>query len=77
MWRETQVQVSRASWEGRRYKTKVQQKMVSVGVCNWPPQVFAFAASFVLPVLLIVMEVTEKALLLAVTMATVVWMRVK
>ena len=34
-----QVQVSRASREGRCYKTKVQQKMVSVGVCTWPPKV--------------------------------------
>ena len=35
---------------------------------------FVVAASFVLPVLLIIMEVTEKALLLAVAMAMVVWM---
>ena len=33
-----------------------------------------FAALFVLPVLSIIMEVTEKALLLAVAMAMVVWM---
>ena len=33
------------------------------------------AALFVLPVLSIIMEVTEKALLLAVTMAMVVWLR--
>ena len=36
---------------------------------------FVAGASFVLPVLLIVMEVTEKALLLAVAMAMVFWMR--
>ena len=35
---------------------------------------FVVAASFVLPVLLIVMEVMEKALLLSVTMAMVIWM---
>ena len=35
---------------------------------------FVVAASFVLPVLSIVMEATEKALLLAVAMAMVVWM---
>ena len=36
---------------------------------------FVVAALFVLPVLSIVMEVTEKALLLAVAMAMVVWLR--
>ena len=36
---------------------------------------FVVAASFVLPVLLIVMEAMEKALLLAVAMAMVVWIR--
>ena len=36
---------------------------------------FVVAASFVLPVLSFIMEVLEKALLLAVTMAMVVWLR--
>ena len=36
---------------------------------------FVAAALFVLPVLSIIMEVTEKALLLAVAMAMVVWLR--
>ena len=36
---------------------------------------FVVADSFVLPVLSFVMEVTEKALLLAVAMAIVVWLR--
>ena len=36
---------------------------------------FVAAALFVLPVLSIIMEVTEKALLLAVAMAMVLWMR--
>ena len=36
---------------------------------------FVVAASFMLPVLSFVMEVMEKALLLAVAMAMVVWMR--
>ena len=35
---------------------------------------FVAVASFVLPVLLTIMEVTEKALLLAVTMAMVAWL---
>ena len=35
---------------------------------------FVAAALFVLPVLLIIMEFTEKALLLAVAMAMVVWL---
>ena len=35
---------------------------------------FVVAASFVLPVLLLVMEVMEKALLVAITMAMVIWL---
>ena len=46
--------------------------MVSVGGLYLAAKGFVAAASFVLPVLSIIMEVMEKALLLAVAMAMVV-----
>ena len=74
MWRETQAQVSRASWEKRCYKTKVQQKNGECSGLHLAAEGFVVADLFVLPVLSFIMDVMEKVILLAVTMDMTVWL---
>ena len=67
-----------ASQQGKPGKDMLQDRSATKNGECWGLYLaikgFVVVASFVLPVLLIFMEVTEKSLLLAVAMAIVVWL---
>ena len=67
-----------ASQQGKPRRETLQNQSATKNGESWglylAAKGFVVAASFMLPVLLIVMEVTDKALLLSVAMAMVVWL---